>query len=217
MTRIFASPLFLGFDNLERTLERALKTSPDGYPPYTVERISPLGLRITLAVAGFTTDDMQITLEDNRLVIRGRQTGDRGTARPQFQRTFVLADGVDVKGAWLDNGQLYIDLVEPQPKLEPQVRRVIMRSSGMKLHGEENQPRPTVVTSAADERSGHRSEAAASDWTIEVAAGIEALDARTDELLAVAQRAAKTANERADEIDAVLAEIREIRAEASAA
>ena len=75
-TRLFTSPLFLGFDHLEQMLERAAKTSSDGYPPYNIEQISPTGLRITLAVAGFTMDELQITQEDNQLVIRGRQTDD---------------------------------------------------------------------------------------------------------------------------------------------
>jgi HSP20 family molecular chaperone IbpA len=105
---MFASPLFLGFDHLEQMLERASKTSSDGYPPYNIEQVSPVGLRITLAVAGFTMDDLQITLEDNQLVIRGRQTDDgqervflhRGIAARQFQRAFVIAEGIDVNGAW---------------------------------------------------------------------------------------------------------------------
>ena len=122
-TRVFASPLFLGFDHLEQMLERAAKTSADGYPPYNIEQTGPDGLRITLAVAGFTMDDLQITQEDNQLVIRGRQTDDskdrvylhRGIAARQFQRAFVMAEGIEVKCAWLDNGLLHIDLVRPQP------------------------------------------------------------------------------------------------------
>jgi len=123
-TRVFASPLFLGFDHLEQILERASKTASDGYPPYNIEQTAPNGLRITLAVAGFTMDDLQITQEDNQLVIRGRQNDDsqgrvflhRGIAARQFQRAFVLAEGIEVKGAWLDNGLLHIDLVRPQPE-----------------------------------------------------------------------------------------------------
>jgi HSP20 family molecular chaperone IbpA len=129
-TRLFASPLFLGFDHLEQMLERASKTSSDGYPPYNIEQISPVGLRITLAVAGFTMDDLQLTQEDNQLVIRGRQTDDsqgrvflhRGIAARQFQRAFVLAEGIEVKGAWLDNGLLHIDLARPMP--EPKVKTI---------------------------------------------------------------------------------------------
>ena len=136
-TRMFTSPLFLGFDHLEQMLERASKTSSDGYPPYNIEQTGPTGLRITLAVAGFTMDDLQITQEDNQLVIRGRQTDDtqgrvflhRGIAARQFQRAFVLAEGIEVKGAWLDNGLLHIDLARPQPEAagedhrNPQYRR----------------------------------------------------------------------------------------------
>ena len=129
-TRMFGSPLFLGFDHLEQMLERASKSSSDGYPPYNIEQISPTGLRITLAVAGFTMDDLQITQEDNQLVIRGKQTDDcagrvflhRGIAARQFQRSFVLAEGIEVKGAWLDSGLLHIDLARPQP--ESRVRTI---------------------------------------------------------------------------------------------
>src|SRR5712672_1637589 len=133
-TRMFASPLFLGFDHLEQMLERASKTSSDGYPPYNIEQTSPSGLRITLAVAGFTMDDLQITQEDNQLVIRGRQTDDsqervflhRGIAARQFQRAFVLAEGIEVNGAWLDNGLLHIDLVRPE--VQSRMRAVEIQS-----------------------------------------------------------------------------------------
>jgi len=116
--------MFLGFDHLEQMLERASKSSSDGYPPYNIEQTSPTGLRITLAVAGFTMDDLQITQEDNQLVIRGRQNDDsqgriflhRGIAARQFQRAFVLAEGIEVKAAWLDNGLLHLELVRPQPE-----------------------------------------------------------------------------------------------------
>jgi HSP20 family molecular chaperone IbpA len=121
---IFGSPLFLGFDHLEQMLDRLSKTTDNGYPPYNIEALDQQGLRITLAVAGFTMDDLSITLEDNQLVIRGKQQDDtegrtfihRGIAARQFQRAFVLADGVQVKGAWLDNGLLHVDLVRPQPE-----------------------------------------------------------------------------------------------------
>ena len=124
-TRMFTSPLFLGFDHLEQMLERAAKSPADGYPPYNIEQMHPTGLRITLAVAGFTMGDLQITQEDNQLVVRGRQADDtqgrvylhRGIAARQFQRAFVLAEGIEVKGAWLDNGLLHIDLARPQPEI----------------------------------------------------------------------------------------------------
>ncbi len=128
--RMFNSPMFLGFDYLEQVLERASKSASDGYPPYNIEQTGPGSLRITLAVAGFTMDDLQITHEDNQLVIRGRQTEDtgsrvflhRGIAARQFQRVFVLAEGIDVRNAWLDSGLLHIDLARPQP--EVRVRQI---------------------------------------------------------------------------------------------
>src|ERR1700757_4012662 len=139
---MFTSPLFLGFDHLEQMLERASKTSSDGYPPYNIEQISPTGLRITLAVAGLPMDDLQITQEEKQVVIRGRQTDysqgriflHRGIAARQFQRSFVLAEGIEVKGAWLDNGLLHIDLVRPQP--ESRVKTIqINRANGGNGHG----------------------------------------------------------------------------------
>jgi len=122
--------MFVGFDQLEQMLERASKTSSEGYPPYNIEQVSPSALRITLAVAGFTMADLQITQEDNQLVIRGRQTDDsdnriflhRGIAARQFQRAFVMAEGIEVRGAWLDNGLLHIDLARPLP--ETRVRSI---------------------------------------------------------------------------------------------
>ncbi len=116
---LFNSPLLLGFDQLERTLDRLAKNA-EGYPPYNIERIGENGLRITLAVAGFTTDDLAIELVENQLSVRGRQTDDatrvflhRGIAARQFLRSFMLADGIDVVSARLDNGLLSIDLVRP--------------------------------------------------------------------------------------------------------
>lgn len=134
-TRVFTSPLFLGFDHLEQMIERAAKSSSEGYPPYNIEQISSTTLRITVAVAGFTMNELQITLEDNQLMIRGRQAEDqqgriflhRGIAARQFQRAFVLAEGIEVKGAWLDNGLLHIDLVRPLP--EPRVRNIAIGTS----------------------------------------------------------------------------------------
>ncbi len=130
MTRItpFTSPLLLGFDAMEKTLERISKGN-DGYPPYNIERVrrdetsdEPDSLRITLAVAGFSEDDLDVTTEENQLIIRGRQTetGDRdylhrGIAARQFQRMFVLADGMQVSKAELKNGLLSVDLIRPEP------------------------------------------------------------------------------------------------------
>lgn len=125
---LFSSPLLLGFDQLERTLERLAKNA-EGYPPYNIERIGENGLRITLAVAGFTSDDLVIELVENQLSVRGRQTDDtdrvylhRGIAARQFQRAFMLADGIVVTGARLDNGLLSIDLV--RPKAEPRIQTI---------------------------------------------------------------------------------------------
>ena len=124
---MFSSPLLLGFDDLERLLDRALKTSGEGYPPYNIERLpqaegSNEVLRITLAVAGFRRQDLEITIEDNQLNIRGRLRDDeardylhRGIAGRQFQRAFVLADGMDVIDATLVNGLLIINLRRPEP------------------------------------------------------------------------------------------------------
>jgi HSP20 family molecular chaperone IbpA len=124
----FASPLLLGFDAMEKTLERISKAS-DGYPPYNIERLAadrvtedPERLRITLAVAGFSEEELDISVEENQLVIRGRQVEQgereylyRGIAARQFQRTFVLADGMQVLGAGLKNGLLSVDLIRPEP------------------------------------------------------------------------------------------------------
>ncbi|MFC4166224.1 Hsp20 family protein [Teichococcus aestuarii] len=121
---LFGSPLFLGFDHLEQMLDRVAKNA-DGYPPYNIEQTGENRLRITLAVAGFSMDDLQLTQEDNQLVVRGKQREEvegrvflhRGIAARQFQRAFVLAEGIDVEGAWLDNGLLHIDLKRPQPEV----------------------------------------------------------------------------------------------------
>ena len=117
-------PYLLGFEQLERLVERTAKTGNDGYPPYNIEQTSDRSYRITLAVAGFAEDDLAITVEDNQLVIRGRQNDDgedriylhRGIAARQFQRSFVLADGVDVGEATMENGLLHVDLTRSRPE-----------------------------------------------------------------------------------------------------
>jgi HSP20 family molecular chaperone IbpA len=133
----FNSPFLLGFEHLERLLERTAKAAGDGYPPYNIEELSDERLRITLAVAGFGADEMSVTVEENQLVIRGKQTenGDknflhRGIAARQFQRAFVLAEGIEVVGAALENGLLAIELVRPKP--EPVVRTIEIRTAGKK-------------------------------------------------------------------------------------
>lgn len=118
------SPFMLGFEHFEQTLDRISKAAGDGYPPYNIEQTGQDGLRITLAVAGFTMNDLSVEVADNQLVIRGRhneEDGDRiflhrGIASRQFQRSFVLADGIEVAGASLDNGLLSIDLNRPKPE-----------------------------------------------------------------------------------------------------
>jgi HSP20 family molecular chaperone IbpA len=129
MTRVpsLSSPFLLGFDEIERLLDRVSKGS-DGYPPYNIERLprdatNPERLRITLAVAGFTREQLDVSVEENQLLVRGRQQEEknrqylhRGIAARQFQRSFVLADGMEVLGADLKNGLLSIDLARPQPE-----------------------------------------------------------------------------------------------------
>lgn len=129
MSRVpsLSSPFLLGFDEIERVLDRVTKGA-DGYPPYNIERLvrdgqNPERLRITLAVAGFTRDQLDVSIEESQLLIRGRQQDDksrqylhRGIAARQFQRAFVLADGMEVLSADLRNGLLSIDLVRPQPE-----------------------------------------------------------------------------------------------------
>ena len=133
----FSSPLLLGFEDIERLLDRVSKTA-DGYPPYNIERIAaaaghPARLRITLAVAGFGRDDIEVTVDENELTVSGRQSEDgareylhRGIAARQFQRTFVLVDGMEVTGADLKDGLLSIDLVRPEP--ERTIRKVPITS-----------------------------------------------------------------------------------------
>jgi HSP20 family molecular chaperone IbpA len=123
-------PHMLGFKQLERVLERTAKAGNEGYPPFNIEQTSPNSYRITLAVAGFGERDLSITVEDRQLVIRGRQLDDasdriylhRGIAARQFQRSFVLADGVEVGEAIMENGLLHVDLTRAQP--EPVVQRI---------------------------------------------------------------------------------------------
>lgn len=139
MTRLslFNSPLLLGFDHFERTLDRVSKMPAEGYPPYNIEQIDEEQLRITLAVAGFSEDELSIRLEGNQLVVRGKQSDDdgvdrvfvhRGIATRQFQRSFVLADGIEVESADLDNGLLNIDL--RRPVAEESIRSIEIRGRG---------------------------------------------------------------------------------------
>jgi HSP20 family molecular chaperone IbpA len=143
---LFNSPLLLGFEHFERALDRVSKTAADGYPPYNIEQTGENKLRITLAVAGFAMHDLAVQIENNQLVVRGKQSEDkervylhRGIAARQFQRSFVLAEGIEVAAAWLDNGLLNIDLV--RPRVEPQVRTVEIRDA--------NRP-PQVIETMAE-------------------------------------------------------------------
>ncbi len=134
----FNSPLLLGFEHLERMLDQAAKSSGEGYPPYNIEQTGEYALRITLAVAGFTEDDLSVTLEDTQLVIRGKQHDDgpdrvfihRGIAARQFQRAFVLAEGIEITHAHLDSGLLHVDLERQVP--EPQVKTIVIEGAGTK-------------------------------------------------------------------------------------
>jgi len=141
----------LGFDHFERILDRASKASAEGYPPYNIEQIGETALRITLAVAGFSMDDLNVSVEDNQLVVRGRlkdgledgpendlEAGDRvflhrGIASRQFQRSFVLAEGIEVQSASMDNGLLFIELERIVP--EPEVRNIKIDGGNSKSQG----------------------------------------------------------------------------------
>lgn len=125
----FQSPLMLGFERFERILDSVAKSANDGYPPYDIEHLGEDRLRITLAVAGFGKEDLSARIEDNKLIVEGQQTDEpsrnylhRGIAARQFQRSFVLAEGLRVLSANLDNGLLHIDLIQPPPDRE--VRRI---------------------------------------------------------------------------------------------
>ena len=131
MTRVslLSSPFLLGFDRLEGMLERAARSADDGYPPYNIEQTSETGWRIVLAVAGFQPEHLSVTVEDNQLVVAGAQSDDktrtfihRGIATRQFQRRFVLADGIEVVHAGVENGLLTVDLT--RPKSQPVVRKI---------------------------------------------------------------------------------------------
>jgi len=146
------SPLLLGFDQFERTLDRVAKMSSDGYPPYNIEQRGDSGLRITLAVAGFSENDLHVAEEGNQLVIRGKQSENddavylhRGIAARQFQRNFVLADGIRIVGASLDNGLLHVDLERPIP--EETSRTIAIKTS---KSGTETAMPQTVTVDAAE-------------------------------------------------------------------
>jgi len=129
----FGSPYLLGFEHLERLLERTARSAGDSYPPYNIEALSDGGIRITLAVAGFSKDELSITEEDRQLVVRGKQVEPdgktflhRGIAARQFLRSFVLADGIEVSAAALENGLLKVDLVRKE--IQPSIRTVEIKT-----------------------------------------------------------------------------------------
>jgi len=156
---LFDSPLFLGFDEVEKTFDRLRKSGGEGYPPYNIEQIGESGLRITLAVAGFTMDDLDVEVEHNQLTIRGRQMEDeesiylhRGIAARQFQRSFILADGIEVRGASIDNGLLHIELERVVPASA--ARKIEIQSSSKTS----NVPQAIDVGAAdVEEESGKKS------------------------------------------------------------
>lgn len=154
MTRmsLFNSPFLLGFDQLERALDRVSKTSADGYPPYNIEQIDENSLRITLAVAGFSRDELTVSVEGTQLTVQGKQTDDqdreylhRGIAARQFQRSFVLAEGIEVSTAEVKDGLLNIDLVRPLVEAR---RRVIEIRSESETGGPDLRAVPTAKKGA---------------------------------------------------------------------
>ena len=131
---IFGSPMLVGFEPFERMLEQMSKTSSDGYPPYNIEQLNESQFRISLAVAGFGPEELSVVIADSRLTISGHHHEDdpqsflhRGIATRQFQRGFLLANGLEVSGSWLDNGMLHIDIVRLDPGTR--VREIEIRSS----------------------------------------------------------------------------------------
>ena len=136
----FNSPFLLGFEHLERLLERTAKSAGDGYPPYNIEQSSEESLRITLAVAGFAKEELNVTVEGRQLVIRGKQSEangktflHRGIAARQFQRAFVLAEGIEVSGAELEHGLLTIELA--RPKADSVIRTIEIGARSAKWNG----------------------------------------------------------------------------------
>ena len=138
-TIVFDSPFLLGFEQTRALIERATKAAAEGYPPYNVEQLAPDRIRITMAVAGFSPDQLQVLVEDSQLLVTGRRDGDakdkdgsaylhRGIAARGFQRSFVLADGMEVEGATLEHGLLHLDLVRPEPQRS--VKHIPIRTAG---------------------------------------------------------------------------------------
>ena len=136
-TLVFDGPFLLGFEQTRALIERAAKAAAEGYPPYNVEQIAPDRIRIIMAVAGFSPGQLQVTVEDNQLLVTGQREGEgrdsasylhRGIAARGFQRTFVLADGMEVEGALLEHGLLHLDVVRPEP--ERSIKQIPIRTAG---------------------------------------------------------------------------------------
>lgn len=150
---VFDSPLFLGFDHIEKTFDRMRKSGGEGYPPYNIEQIGDRDLRITLAVAGFSMEELDIEIEHNQLTVRGKQADDderiylhRGIAARQFQRSFVLADGVEVRDANLDNGLLHVEL----ELVIPQSNARKIKINGKDASGAAPSPKAIEVDTGSD-------------------------------------------------------------------
>jgi HSP20 family molecular chaperone IbpA len=133
-TLVFDSPFLLGFEHTRSLIERAAKSATEGYPPYNVEQTGDDRIRISLAVAGFSPDQLHVTVEDRQLVIAGRREGEdraylhRGIAARGFLRTFILADGMEVEGATLEHGLLHVDVMRPEP--ERTVKHISIKTAG---------------------------------------------------------------------------------------
>ena len=154
---LFNSPLLLGFDHFELALDRVSKASAEGNPPYNVEQVGDSRLRITLAVAGFAAGELSVQIEDDQLMIRGKQADQpervylhRGIAARQFQRSFVLAEGIEVMGASLENGLLHIDL--HRPEAQPKSRTIAITSAETQAQSVLDQPHRLATAPAQTEK-----------------------------------------------------------------
>ncbi|MBX2834215.1 MAG: Hsp20 family protein [Micavibrio sp.] len=155
---LFDSPLFLGFDEIEKTFDRMRKSGGEGYPPYNIEQIGDYGYQITLAVAGFSMDDLDVEIENNQLTVRGKQGEDdeeriflhRGIAARQFQRSFILADGIEVRGAAMDNGLLHIGLERVVPESKAKKIKIQAPTSGKQQASISSIPQAIDVEEEAD-------------------------------------------------------------------
>lgn len=155
---LFDSPLFLGFDHVERTFDRIKKSASEGYPPYNIEQIGDYGIRISLAVAGFRMEELDVEIDQNQLTIRGKQAEDedrvflhRGIAARQFLRNFVLADGIEVLGASLDSGLLHIDMRRVEP--ETNARKIPILNTAKAHNGVQAISGPMTIKDTSEKSS----------------------------------------------------------------